>query len=185
MRGAKLSLLQKVGSLLTAIWLLLATPALAQMPIAYTPGTAQTTILRPGTIVKIHDLDFGQVFKRTTSGTVTIDPFDVRTQTGGELFGTKDYHAAQFAGIGRRNQQVDLKVTPTSIFLTGPGTKMRVRNFTFGAIYGSQIIAGGRRIMIRSTSGGWTIGVGATLEVGANQAPGVYSGTFDVEASYQ
>ncbi len=184
MRGANSTLLRKIGSIFAAFWLIFSAQA-AHAQLAQMTGSTQTVIVEPLSLVKVKDLDFGQVFVRANAGTVTISPFDVRTQTGGELFGTKEHHAAQYAGLGRRNQRVEITITPTSIWLTGPGARMRVRDFTIGAVYGSQVIAGGRRIMIRSATGGWIMGVGATLVVGANQTPGIYEGEYEITATYQ
>ena len=44
---------------------------------------------------------------------------------------------------------------------------------------------GGPRFEIASNSGIFTFRVGARLNVGANQAPGVYTGTFPVTVIYQ
>lgn len=49
-------------------------------------GTTKVVALRPPSIVKLRDLDFGTLLRPTTAGTVIISPTtDARTTTGGVI----------------------------------------------------------------------------------------------------
>ena len=75
-----------------------------------------------------------------------------------------------------------------SITLTNPGgATMQVRNFTFlgGAGLQDQGQNGANhRFGVTSATGDFTVYAGATLQVGANQAPGIYTGTFTIHLQY-
>jgi hypothetical protein len=184
MRGAKHSLLRfKQGCIFAALCLMSVAPVHAHL--AQSVGTAQTVIITPLSLVKVSDLDFGQVFRKSTAGTVTISPAEIRSQTGGLLFGTAPISAASFAGLGRRNQFVDISLSASSIFVTGPGTRMRVRNFVIGSTPTATLSTVPLRFRITSTNGAFLFPLGATLDVGANQVPGVYTGSYRITVQYQ
>ena len=70
---------------------------------------------------------------------------------------------------------------------------MTVNNFTMGLApdvtyiggNGHGLGNGNRRYQINSNTGIFTFRLGGRLNVGANQAPGVYNGTFNVTVQYQ
>ncbi len=114
---------------------------------------------------------------------MTISATNVRTSAGGALPIGPGFQAARFAGRGSQNQIVIVRIQQTTINIIGPGPAMRVRDFTIGP-EGSlaPIIAPLYRIL--TPSGIFWFNVGATLEVGANQPSGSYSGTFTAELLY-
>jgi len=62
--------------------------------------------------------------------------------------------------------------------------RMRARTFEIGSTPTAILSTSPTRFRITSPLGNYNFPVGATLEVGANQAPGNYSGTFTVTLNY-
>lgn len=156
-------------------------------------ASAQATVVSPLTLIKVTDLNFGRVAARSTPGTVTINiNTGVCTTTGGLIHqGACQY--AEFAGMGTRRLTARIQV-PGSITLTGPGgATMLVDAITLGTAPELQFIGGNgvglgngnRRYQIASITGIYTFRVAGRLNVGANQRPGVYTGTFVVAVQYQ
>lgn len=166
--------------------------ALAQTRSVVTAtSTAQAAILEPASLLKVQDMNFGRIAARSVAGTVVLNPAtDACTTTNG-LVHVGVCLPARFAGRGRRNL-IARFTFPTSVNLTrvGGGT-MVLNNFTFDAsgdlqlqINGNGNGAGNIRYLIVSTSGQFTLEMGGTLNVGANQQPGTYTGTFNVSVQY-
>lgn len=157
-----------------------ATPAFADQKTA----DAQIAIVRPLEFIRVENLDFGRVIRGSTAGTVTIAPDGTRTKTGGvTLIGT-GWQPARFAGMGTNNQRVDVSIGSASIFVTGPGAPMRVRTFVLGSTPTAVLTTTPQRFRINSPTGIFNFPVGATLEVGANQTPGTYTGTWTITLNY-
>ncbi len=148
-----------------------------------TPALANNTF----GIAKTDDLLFGS-FVAGSGGTVVIAPSTgARSATDGVTLMNymSTSKAASFtvsciAG-GTDNCQTTsgyLIALPSSATLTSGGNSMNVGTFlAHSANNGS---ASGRLV------GGYdTLNVGATLTVGANQAPGSYTGSFSVTVTYQ
>jgi hypothetical protein len=146
---------------------------------------AEVTIVRPLSFVIDDNLDFGAVIRGTTAGTVTVAPNGTRTSTGGVILANGGGHKpASFAGRGTFNQRVDVSLGAASIFVNGPGTRMRVRTFVLGSTPTAVLTATPQRFRIAAATGIFSFPVGATLEVGANQAPGKYTGTWSITLNY-
>ncbi len=170
---------------------LIASPAAAQA-VAANAG-AQATIVEPLGLIKIQDLVFGRIAARTTAGTVTVDPNTGTCTLTGPIARVGDCQYAEFAGMGVRRFTVRIQI-PVTITLIGPGgATMLVNNLTLGTMPGLVYVGGNgnglgngnRRYQITSNTGIFTMRVGGRLNVGANQAPGVYSATFPVTVNYQ
>ena len=59
-------------------------PSIAAAQLADADGSTRAIILRPNTLVKVEDLDFGSMISGPTAGTVTISALSgARTTTGG------------------------------------------------------------------------------------------------------
>lgn len=160
----------------------LATPAYADTR----PLDAQVAIVRPLSFIKVEDLNFGRIISSGTAGTVVLASDGTRTRTGGAtLAGTEGVQVARFAGDGTQNQMVNVSVGANSIFLTGPGTQMRVRDFTISSVPVSNLTTTPVSLRLSAAAGTFNFGVGATLEVGANQAPGTYTGNWTITLNYQ
>ena len=158
-----------------------ASPALAQ---GSAQGEAEAIVLRPLSFFKVSDLDFGDIIPSNAAGTVTIDPDGSRSRTGGVTLAGDGGEPARFAGLGSLNRQVNISLGSNTIWITGPGVRMRVRDFEIGSTPTALLSTAPTRFRITSTLGNYNFPVGGTLEVGANQAPGDYSGTFTITLNY-
>jgi hypothetical protein len=148
-------------------------------------GNAEITVVRPLSFVIDDNLDFGNVIRGNTAGTVTVAPSGARTTTGGVILapggGEKP---ASFAGMGNNNQRVDISLGANSIYLTGPGVRMLVHDFTIGSTPTAILTTTPLRFRIGAATGIFAFPIGATLDVGANQAPGKYTGTWSITLNY-
>ena len=165
---------------------LLAASAAASPALAQTSAQAQADaiVLRPLSFFKVDDLDFGSIVASGAAGTVRLAPDGTRTRTGGATLAGNDGQPARFAGLGTPNRQVNISLGANQIFITGPGAPMRVRNFEIGSTPTAILSTTPTRFTIASALGNYNFPVGATLEVGANQAPGDYAGTFTITLNY-
>jgi len=123
-------------------------------------------------LTKNADLAFGDLSSGATAGTVRIAPNGNRTRTGGVTLLASTFGAASFTvstPTGSRNYTI---VLPGSATLTsGGGFTMTVNTFT-STPNGNGTTNAGTLTQ--------TLTVGATLQVGASQRPGTYTGTFTV-----
>lgn len=149
--------------------------AQATAPSASALAVVRATIQVPISITKMSDLNFGTVIATPTAGRVTLDPLGVRTVVGGvvlaytSVFGVS---AAAFQVNGEPNTTFNV-ILPVSAQMVFGTNSMTVDSFvTDGAPYKL------------SVNGGQRLSVGATMGVGANQAPGTYSGSFAVTVAY-
>jgi hypothetical protein len=159
-----------------ALAVLLALPVTAAPIASPTPPPAQAALMRPLTLSKLADLDFGYLGV-TAAGTAVIDPVaNTLAVTGGvtRLGGTP--HAARFAGATYSSAVVNIKIPNNSIVLTRVGgTQTIVLNaFTLD----------GQAKRTMAQAGVFEFAVGGTLRPVANQMEGVYSGAFDVTIQY-
>jgi hypothetical protein len=152
-----------------------------------TQGATEVAIVENLTLVRTEQLDFGGIIAGTTAGTVVVSPLGVRTATGGAVLAGGAPQAAAFAGRGRRNQLMTITFGAPSITITrGGGTQtMTVDSFTINNPPSATLAVAGPRYRISATNGFFEFPVGATLRVGANQTPGLYTGTFSMTANYQ
>ncbi|WP_439566860.1 DUF4402 domain-containing protein [Sphingopyxis sp.] len=156
-------------------------PARAQQTA---PAEAEAIVLRPLSFFKVNDLDFGDIIPSATAGTVTLAPDGSRSRTGGVTLAGDGGEPARFAGLGTLNRQVNISLGSNTIWLNGPGVRMRARTFEIGSTPTAILSTSPTRFRITSPLGNYNFPVGATLEVGANQAPGDYSGTFTITLNY-
>lgn len=149
----------------------------------------RTFLIEPLSITKLSDLDFGDLVV-TTGGTIVLSPTATATCTAtGGVTHSGECEAATFAGLGVTGQRVRVRRPPgRTITLTGPGTNMTVTDITIfadGTLTPTQSNPSWERFLIASSDGTFFFRIGGTLNVNANQAPGIYSGTFDVRLDYQ
>jgi hypothetical protein len=131
-------------------------------------ATAKTsaTIITPISIEKAGDLEFGNVVPTSATGTVVIATDGTRTFTGGALAfanSTGSPAAAQFTVTGAIDATYSITLNNTSFTVTNGSETMLVDNIVTTPTPNGQL-----------TGGSQTVSVGATLNVLANQAPGVY-----------
>jgi spore coat protein U-like protein len=151
----------------------------AQNSATSEPANATATIVKAISIDKVTDLQFGKIIAAPTAGQVAIQTDGSRTIASGNvvLFNQgSDEQAASFKTIGSPGAAYYL-VLPAdgSVSLTGPtgSDPMTIEGFVHSATG-----------TLDAATGEETFNVGATLNVGANQAPGQYTGTFTVTAAY-
>jgi Domain of unknown function (DUF4402) len=138
-------------------------------------------------LIKGDDLEFGTMLAGTIAGTVIVPPNGVRTKTGGVTLVGNTFQPARFAGRGRVGQNVTIRINANNLTLNriGGGATMRVNTWVIGSTPTAPITTAPRTFRISAANGIFTFPLGATLEVGANQRPGVYSGTFTLTLNYQ
>ena len=150
-------------------------PALAQV----TPdenATGRAIVLRPLTLLKVEDLDFGWLTV-TAAGTAILNPVNgTISTTGGVLAAGGDPLPALFAGAASRNTPIKIRIPnrPTTLTRAGGTETMTASNWTLDG-------PADRRV---GPSRAFDFRVGATLAVAANQADGLYVGEFTVEVQY-
>jgi hypothetical protein len=152
----------------------ISSPAVAAPVPATVDASGKATLLVPLTITKIADLDFGTVITSSSNGTISV-PADgsAPTLTGGvTALASPAPSRAQFAGAGSPNEQVSLFLAPPATITDGAGHSMPI-----------SMNLEATSVTIDSTRA-FFVGVGGTVTVGANQAEGLYSGTFTVLAQY-
>jgi Domain of unknown function (DUF4402) len=168
----------------SAAFVAIASPAAAQ--VAASPvAQARGVLVRPLTLVKVDDLDFGTIISGPTAGTVTIDAVSgARTTTGGAtpVLG-KDGGRATFVGAGTASQTIAVVslVAPAALTYTvsvGPST-------TTYSIPVVNLTLDGAATRTISNGNAFNLGVGGTISLFADQPEGLYSATFDVTVDYQ
>jgi hypothetical protein len=145
-------------------------------------GTVNAAVVRPNTLIKTDDLDFGTMISGPTGGTVSINAVTgARTTTGGVTPVGAGTQRAIFQGTGGL-----LLITvsgDTSVTLTraGGGGTMTASLVRAASTSGGGIALLGSTLL---PSGVQTYYIGGTLTVPANQAAGDYSGTFTLTVNY-
>lgn len=164
-------------------------PAHAASPPVSVP--ARLEIVDPLSISKISDMDFGKVVPTTNAGTVVMTPTAAATCTAaGGLIQTGTCRAAEFQGRGLPLQLFRIKLpAQRRMTLTGPGADMVVDNMTTGISGGLTLISvspgnGFTRYLILDLDGQFRYYIAGRLNVGANQTPGSYFGTFRILVDY-
>ncbi len=141
------------------------------------PATGKVSLTRAVGLQKLRDLDFATLTV-TTAGTATINPnTDVLNTTGGVLLLTGSPKAAQYrlttAGLTLL-VSINIPTAPITLTRVGGTQTMTVSNWNLE----------GPSLLILPRAGSYDFRVGGRLNVGANQAEGVYVGTFTVTADY-
>ena len=138
------------------------------------PPSMTAGFVLPITLLKGSDLSFGQLFVGPFPGTCVVTPQGARSSTGGvQLGGGSGVGPASFTVGGDLLAAYSITL-PGAATMTSGGSSMTVNTFTSDPSGTGQLDALGSQ----------ALSVGATLHVGAAQAPGTYSGTFDVTVAY-
>jgi spore coat protein U-like protein len=138
-------------------------------------GTASAVTLRPLSLVKTEDLDFGTVISGPATGTVSINAnTGARTTTGGAVASGGTPRRAEFVGVGRLGILSIVSISPPPTLTNGSG----------GSMTSALAVQGGTGIRLFTGTGVQTFRVGGTINVGANQAAGDYAGTFTLTVNY-
>lgn len=145
-------------------------------------GTATSVVVRPSTLVKVDDLDFGTIASAPTAGTVTVDPVtNARSATGGATLVGATAQRAMFQGTGGIFLITVSGDTSVTLTRAGGGATMTASLVRAASTSGGGIALLGGTLL---PSGVQTYYVGGTLNVGANQPAGDYSGTFTLTVNY-
>ncbi|HTL06956.1 MAG TPA: DUF4402 domain-containing protein [Chitinophagaceae bacterium] len=168
----------KKGTKLVLAALVMLVSASTSFGQATATATATATIVTPISITKNVDMNFGNVAVQTgTGGTVVLTPAGARSITGGVTLPVVNgtVTAASFTVDGQGTYTYAITLPSTDLTISSGSNSMIVNTFT------STPSATGAL-----TAGTQTLNVGATLNVSAAQAAGVYvSGTpFNVTVNY-
>lgn len=167
-------------------------PAVQAKELASATGTSSAVVVEPLSLIKVQDLSFGKIVPRPTAGTITVDPDTGACSVTGTIMEVGTCRFAQFTGMGRRNMTVRFTLPTTITLTTTGGASMIADTVTVGTTPDLTFLGGNgngngngnRRWAINPASGIFTFRIGARLNVGASQAPGIYTGTFDVTVQY-
>lgn len=138
-------------------------------------ASAQTSanIITPIAIQKTVDLVFGNIVPTANPGTVVIPTDGERSFTGGAFAfanGSGSPTAAEFNVTGEEDATYSIAITNLSFDVTNGSETMTVNNIVTTPTPTGVL-----------TEGTQTIKVGATLNVKANQAPGLYENENSLE----
>ena len=126
-------------------------------------------------IAKDNDLDFGDIVPGGSADSVAVDTSGTRN-CGAALTCLGTVQAAQFSVSGTSGATYVLTLPGAANIQNAGGDQMQVNSFVSSLAGPTGTLDGG---------GNDSFTVGATLDVGANQAIGAYSGTFQVTVEYQ
>jgi hypothetical protein len=152
-----------------------ATTSFAQ---ATATASSSATIVAPITLTKTVDMNFGNVAV-IGAGTVTLSPGGLRALSGGVTLpvaaGTVTAATFTVGGEGNSTYSITLPTSDLTITRASGTETMIVNAFTSNP--------GGTGTL---SAGAQTINVGATLNVGAGQVPGLYTTAtgFNVTVNY-
>ena len=176
-----------------ALAALAAMSALAPFPAAaqaVATSQARLEILDPVTAGIAGDMYFGDITPAGINGTVVMAPGASATcTTTGGLIRTGICQAAKFTGTAAYQSVLRVRrPIGDRIDLTGPGgATMRLDDFVFAATAPTVFLSAlgaNTRFRIDDPTGEYTFYAGATLHVAGNQAPGTYTGTFEINVAY-
>jgi len=132
-------------------------------------------------ISKTVDMDFGSASVTSKAGAIILTPAGTRTKTGGVILSTTGFPSTAIFDITVEGAFTYAITLPNSCTITNT-TGTRGETMTINAFISNPSLAAGGAL----TSGTQTIYVGATLNVGGSQVPGVYVNrtNFDVIVNY-
>jgi hypothetical protein len=143
---------------------------------APTPPQSQVALIRPLTLLKLADMDFGYLAVGA-AGTAVINPLtNLMSVSGGVIKVSGTPHAARFAGATYSSAVVNIRIPNNGVTLTRVGGTQTITVDTF--------TLDGQSKRTMAQAGVFEFNVGATLKPVANQVEGIYTGTFDVTIQY-
>lgn len=178
--------------------ILLPHAAMAKEKVSVT-GTAQAVVVSPLSVVKVQDLRFGRIVPKPQAGTVTVDTVTGACLVTGPIVQVGTCQLARFDGMGTKNMNARISLTSV-VSLTGPGQTMVLDNVILapnstislagnpnanGKGVGLTSGGNGARYQITTNTGIYSLYVGGRLNVNANQAPGIYTGSLSITVQYQ
>jgi hypothetical protein len=165
-----------LASLAGPAFLLSALAADAAPVAATNDASGKASVLKPLSLLKQSDLDFGELVA-SGAGTAVIDPVSGSMSTTGAVTQVGvTAHAATFTATGSKNSVVIIRLptSPATLTLVGGGATLTVANWTLDGNTTRKVPA----------SSAFNFSVGGTLNVAAGQADGTYTGTFNITVQY-
>lgn len=157
---------------LTALIVVTATPAAAQVTPGNGPATATARIVKPLTLERVEHLDFGTIIV-WGDGTVAIDQSGNINCTAATLVCDATGSAAEFQVTGTNNRVVQINASGSTI-TNGTDTL----SFTPDAPATITLPNSG-------VNNGTNFNVGGSIAVYETTSPGTYVGNMDVTVQYQ
>ena len=154
----------------------LTAPAVAAPVGPPTKPPARALLVSPLAIVEIDNLDFGSATTSPLSGTLFINATTgARTATGGVVpIASDPGQRAVFTAVGTAGRNVFINIQSPATLDNGFGDSLLVVALTIE----------GSPLKVIGPLGTITFGVGGIINVGPNQAEGVYSAEYDVVIDY-
>lgn len=143
-------------------------------------ATSTSTVVAPIKITKAEDLSFGSFAGGSTPGTVTVSPNGARAAGGGTRLMGGTVTAAKFDVEGAAGAGYSITLDASAQLTSGSDTMAftTVSDLVGGAITSGNVSTG------VLAGGAQSIYVGGVLTVGAEQAPGTYTGTVSATVEY-
>ena len=165
---------------------LIGAAALISIPVdaATQSGVIRVLTIKPLNIINTAPLDFGSIIPAAAAGTVIINAqTGVRTRTVVTLAGGP-FSRARFVAAGTPFRVVTLSINPSPTITISNGTStMTINQLRVSANGGGPQPFGPNHAL--NAIGVINFDIGARLNVGANQAPGRYTGSFTLTMDYQ
>ena len=149
-------------------------------------SVARVAILGPNTLVNTAALDFGDLYASGVAGTISLNAqTGALTVGGGATAAGGSVSTGKFTGTGTAGRVVTLSLAPLpTITLTNPeGETMTINQIRVSVDGGSPQPFGPNHTI--PANGVLTFSVGGRLNVLANQAEGLYTGTIVMTMNYQ
>ncbi len=160
---------------------LLALPAVAAVMLfnvssnaATVSGTSSATIVAPIAISQTTGISFGTLAPTGTAGTATLSTAGAVTATNVDILGGSPT-AGAYTVTGSGSQGFTITLPSTDQTLSDGGSETMTLNNFVSSVGSSSALSSGTQ----------SFTIGADLSVGAAQAAGSYTGTFDVTVNYQ
>jgi Mat/Ecp fimbriae major subunit len=134
-------------------------------------GTAKAAIVQAIVLTENTNMNFGYIIPGASPGTAVLATTGTVTPTGVTYL--NGAAAGSWTATGSANQPAVISLDASDTLTSGANT-MTINAFNHNAGANPTFGAGGSL----------SFAVGATLNVGANQAPGSYSGTYTVVVNY-
>ena len=166
-----MNLLNLAAVLMTSVGLMALSSSQAWAASAKSSADAEVVV--PIGISNTAGMNFGRVAPTGVAGTVVLDTAGGQTATNVDLISGGTVAAARFVVRGGASEGYSITL-PASATISSGANNMTVDSFTHDA--GGSPALDGR--------GNDSFNVGATLNVGAAQAAGTYTGAFAVTVNY-
>lgn len=166
--------MKKLSILISLVAILSIASFTAKAQVSAT-ASSSATIITPIAISKTVDLNFGNVaVSPTISGTVVLSPASTRTAGGGVTLPvtTGTVTAAKFVVTGAAGATFSISLPGAPITLSNGAQTMTVGSFTSTPTPTGTLTAGTQDVY-----------VGATLNVAAGQAAGLYTNASDLSVT--